>query len=339
LPAPSLISRHAIGNQAAQRLLRTGQSPSEVLTPHSITSNQSLQRTLRFPTHQTPLQRQPTPDTTTSTWTQKRTAANSARAARNAPEADKLTREAIAEAAAQATYPTGVVKTAPTPDQIQLDPKITDHAYAQVRPKTIPANPNDYWRWIFFAPGLIDGSEIRARMFITHELVHIAQFNKVWSAYQADTSPTKPAWDDYLQPFQKRDRVEGPEELEAHITSLDFLTRLATAEQTTALRGLFSAYVSTGSYKPPTGETVAITTAAVRPRILASFNAAPDPLKERMGQELWWSLLNNGPDKSVWISTLRELKPLALKAYANPTFRQLYDEALASEGIKPSSWR
>ena len=88
----------------------------------------------------------------------------------------------------------------------------------------------------------------------------------VGDAFENDKSATKPAWEDYLKPFQQRARVVGPEELEAHVTSLDFLTRLAPAEQITALRGLYGAYIGTAAYTPPAGEAMAITTAAVGPK-------------------------------------------------------------------------
>jgi hypothetical protein len=275
-----------------------------------------------------PVQRQPAGNSGTgSAWT---------KTEKRDPE---RTREAIAAVAATATFPAGVAKANPTPDEIRLDHKLGGDALAQVRPKNIPSDPANHWRWMAFAPSLIEGSEVQAQAIITHELVHIAQFKKVWGAYEKDTSPGRPSWEKYLEPFQKRARVEGPEELEAHVTSLDFLKRLAPDEQGTALRGLFSSYVSTSAYVPPAGETMAITTEEVGPRILDSYKGADPALQERMGRVLWWALLNVGPAKATWVTVLRELKPIAVKGYADPTFRQLYDDALAAEGIKLATRR
>jgi hypothetical protein len=57
-----------------------------------------------------------------------------------------------------------------------------------------------------------------------------------------------------------------------------------------------------------------------------------------MGRVLWWALINVGPAKATWIAVLRELKPVALKGYADATFRKLYDDALDGEGIKRTDW-
>jgi hypothetical protein len=348
LSDPEPTCRRTVGNQTVQRLLRTGQVPAGVvLARHPAVGNQAVQRLLRpqpaqAESHAAPpaaIRRQPTKTAgNTSTWTEKRKAIQTARAGKNDAEADKLTREAIAAAAAGATFPAGVAKTAPTPDEIRLDPKLGGDALAQARPKDIPADPANYWRWMFFAPSLLDGSEVQAIAITTHELVHVAQYKKIWDAFASDKSPDKPAWEDYLKPYQQRDRVHGPEELEAHVTSLAFLTRLAPDEQTTALRGLYHAYIATGAYVPPKGDTLAITTADVGPKILDFFKTADAALQDRMSKDLWWSLLDAGPDKSVWLAVLRDLKPVARKAYADPTLRPLYDDALANEGIKKGSW-
>jgi hypothetical protein len=348
LPAPGLTRHQTVGNQTVQRLLRAGPVPDGVvLAAHRAIGNQAAQRLLRPQPPQTELhaerltelRRQPAKTGgTMSNWTEKRKAIQTARAKKNDAEADKLTREAIAAAAAGATFPAGVAKTAPTPDEIRLDPKLGGDALAQARPKDIPADPANYWRWMFFAPSLLDGSEVQAIAITTHELVHVAQYKKIWDAFASDKSPDKPAWEDYLKPYQQRDRVHGPEELEAHATSLAFLTRLAPDEQTTALRGLYHAYIATAAYVPPKGETLAITTAEVGPKILEFFKIADAALQDRMSKDLWWSLLDAGPDKSVWLAVLRDLKPVARKAYADPTLRPLYDDALANEGIKKGSW-
>lgn len=298
------------------------------------TSNQTLQRLLGPPT----AQRQPTGQSS-SPWAKSQQAIQSARAAKNDAQADQLTKEAIAAVAATATFPATIAKTVPTAGDIRLDPKMPATAHAQTRPKEIPTDPANYWSWLFFSPSLIDGGEVQIQMIITHELVHVGQFQRLWDQYQNDKSAKKPGWNDFLKPYQERKRVEGPEELEAHITSLDFLNRLPPPEQITALRGLFSAYVSTADYVPPTGEAMAITTAEVGPRILAFFSGAPAAMQDRMGAQLWWSLMDGAPPKATWIAVLRGLKPVALKGDADPTLRPIYADLLAGEGIKGRDWR
>ncbi|WP_448811283.1 hypothetical protein [Agromyces bauzanensis] len=321
-----------IGNQAAQLLVRSGHVPAEVVLGHrSALGNQAVQRLLQ-------VQRQ-SPVAPASSWASRRSAVRAARARGDGPEADRLTRDAIAAAATGATYPAGVPRRLPTPGDIRLDPKITADAHAQTRPKDIPAHPTDYWRWLSFTPELISGTEAQVQSVITHELVHVAQFTAIWKSFEQDTSPGKPSWEEFLKPYQLRKRVEGPEELQAHVTSLDFLNRLAPGEQVIALRGVFSSYVSTVAYVPPAGEAVAITAAEVGSKVLAYFAGAGGAVRQRMGAALWWSLIDVGPARATFIAVLRELRPVALAGYADPAVRPVYDELLQAEGIVQKDWR
>lgn len=324
--------RQHIGNQATQLLVRAGAASADLVLAHRSTiGNQAVQRLLA-------VQRQ-APAKAASSWASTRTAVRAARARGDDREADRLTRHAIATAATGATFPAGVPRRLPAPGDIRLDPKITADAHAQTRPKEIPAHPADYWRWLSFTPELISGSEAQVQSVITHELVHVAQFTAVWKAFEADTSPGRPGWEEFLKPYQARKRVEGPEELQAHATSLDFLDRLAPGEQVIALRGLFSSYVSTVAYVPPAGEAMAITAAEVGPKILAYFAGADAAMRQRMGSALWWSLIDVGPARATFIAVLGKLRSIALTGYADPALRPVYDDLLKAEGISRADWR
>ncbi|WP_448006243.1 hypothetical protein [Agromyces bauzanensis] len=324
--------RQRIGNQTVQLLLRAGRVPTGVLLEHrSAVGNRVVLGVLQA-------QRR-TPAASASSWASRRTAVRTARARGDDREADRLTRQAIAAAATGATYPAAIPRRLPTPDDILLDPMTKADAHAQTRPKEIPAHPTDYWRWLSFTPQLIAGSEAQVQSVITHELVHVAQFTAIWNAYEKDTSPGRPSWDEFLKPHQARRRVEGPEELQAHATSLDFLDRLAPGEQVVALRGLFSSFVATVAYVPPAGEAVAITAAEVGPKILTYFRGTGTTMRQRMGSALWWSLMDVGPAKATFVAVLTTLRPVALAGYADPALRPVYDDLLAAEGIGRTSWR
>lgn len=334
--APRMPVHHGdlqrVGNAAVQRLVRAGTLPPEVVLAHrSALGNQAVQRLLH-------VQRQ-APVAPASSWASRRSAVRAARARGDDREADRLTREAIAAAASNATYPAGIPRRAPTAADIRLDPKIAADAHAQTRPKDIPDHPTDYWHWLSFTPELISGTEAQVQSVITHELVHVAQFTAIWTAFEQDTSPAKPSWPEFLKPYQLRTRVEGPEELQAHVTSFDFLNRLAPGEQVTALRGVFSSFVSTVAYVPPAGEAAAITPAEAGPKILANFASAAGAVRQRMGGALWWSLMDVGPARATFIAVLRELRPVALTGYADPALRPVYDDLLQAEGIRRADWR
>lgn len=329
------VGRRGIGNQAVQLLVRDGRVSAwdavAALEHRATIGNRAVLGVLR-------VQRQ-TPAVSTSSWSDRRAAVRAARARGDDREADRLTRQAIAAAATGATYPAGIARSLPKPDDIRLDPMVKADAHAQTRPKEIPAHLTDYWRWLTFSPALISGSEAQMQSVITHELVHVAQFTAIWHAFEKDDSAGRPSWDEFLKPFQARKRVEGPEELQAHATSLDFLDRLAPGEQVVALRGLFSSFVSTVAYVPPAGEAPAITAADVGPRILTFFRGAGTPMRQRMGSTLWWSLMDVGPARATFIAVLTALRPVALAGYADAALRPVYDDLLASEGIARADWR
>ena len=281
----------------------------------------------------TTIQRKPDQDAETTTgWADMARKARAARASGDMKQAESLYRQAIAAAAAGATFPKGLTKSVPTPDQIRLDFKLTDHA--ETRGPEVPASPTDYWRWVFFGPDSILDTVAHTRVVVTHELVHVRQYAELWSAYEQEPRASRPSWSEYIKPQSRRERVEGPEELEAEITSLDALPQLSREELRLALRGLLVAHVRTSVYTPAKGERVAVTTAVSGPQILAAFQRADAKLQDAMGAELWWSLIKVDPSKDRWRTVLRELQPLAVKGYADATFRPFYDQFLADKDLK-----
>jgi hypothetical protein len=281
----------------------------------------------------TTIQRKPDQDAETTTgWADMARKARAARASGDVKQAESLYRQAIAAAAAGATFPKGLTKSVPTPDQIRLDFKLTDHA--ETRGPEVPASPTDYWRWVFFGPDSILDTVAHTRVVVTHELVHVRQYAELWSAYEQEPRASRPSWSEYVKPHSRRERVEGPEELEAEITSLDALPQLSREELRLALRGLLVAHVRTSVYTPAKGERVAVTTAVSGQQILAAFQRADAKLQDAMGAELWWSLIKVDPSKDRWRTVLRELQPLAVKGYADATFRPFYDQFLADKDLK-----
>lgn len=246
-------------------------------------------------------------------------------------KAEELYRESIAADAAAVTIPAGVPKIAPKADDIRLDFKLKD--LAQTRAKEVPANENNYWHWIFFGPEAISETPAHTESVITHELVHVGQFQTLWNNHKKDKSAQKVSWDEFLNSQSTIEQVKGPVELEAHITSLGFLTRLSKSELVLTLRPLFVAYANTSVYQPPKGEPQMITTAVAGPQILQAYNSADSVLQELMGAALWWALISVDPPKATWIRVLSELKPISTKGYSDPTFRPSYDDFLKTEDL------
>jgi len=255
--------------------------------------------------------------------------------------AEKLYRDAIVTAAANAIFPAGITKLEPKPEDIRLDFNLSAgirsrselSAFAETRPDEIPKNETNYWHWIYFGPETLMESQAHTESVISHELIHVRQYQKLWNDYKANKSPDKGTWKDFRKPFDLSARAEGPDELEAEITSLAFLGRLNPKEQELALRGLLVAYINTSVYIPPKGEIPAITTIVALPQILDAFKRADPSLQGRMGEAVWWALMKVNPSKDRWQSVLRELKPLAIKGYSDPTFKQIYDRFLGLTGL------
>ncbi len=270
----------------------------------------------------------------TSEWDTIVEKAKSALAKKDLGNAAKYYREAIVFAASNINFPEGIEKINPKTEDIALDFKLSDDTDAETRPKEIPANEDNYWRWIFFGTGSILKTRSLTQSVIVHELIHVRQFKKVWASYKKDKAVPKKAWLEYLKPFTRAERVVGPEELEATLTGIDFLTNLSSKEQDFALRGIFVSYIKTTEYRPPTGEAGLITPATAKTQVLDFYNKANTDLKERMGAAVWWSLIKVDASKELWLEVMKELKPIVDKGYSDPIFQANYDAFLKLKGIK-----
>lgn len=269
-------------------------------------------------------------------WTATARAAREAHAAGKAADAERLLREAVVAAAAGVAVPAGLPKTAPPiAADIRVDLNLSADTEASTRHAEVPGSPDDQWRWIFFGIGTVSHSRTYAEAVITHELVHARQIHTQWLAWQQLPEPREP-WMKFMEPYSRRERVEGPQELEAYTTGLGFIARLNRAERRQVLRGLFVSFAQTTAYTPPAGVTET-TTAATAPAILAAFNAAAADVKAEFGAELWWSLVKVEGGKEVWRRTLTELAPIARKGYADPKLRSFYDSFLAEVGLTYSA--
>src|SRR5207248_5750191 len=205
----------------------------------------------------------------TSNWRETVRTARAALAGHDTKTAEKLYREAIITAAASVSTPVGITEIKPKAEDIRLDFKLSN--FAETRQKEIPTNETNYWHWIYFGSDSLMETQAHTESVINHELIHVRQYQKLWNIYKMNTSPTKGSWENFMKPFSLKARVEGPEELEAEITSLPFLKRLSSKEQEEALRGLFVAYINTSTYIPAKGEIPATTTTIALPQILDSY--------------------------------------------------------------------
>lgn len=266
------------------------------------------------------------------TWAATLREAKAALKAGNTADAERLYAKAIVIAASAVRIPSGLTALQPKAGDIRLDLKMED--FAETKSREVPVNPTNYWRWICFGRYVLQETQAHTESVIKHELVHVRQYTELWTAYQSDPSPSKGSWDNYIRPYSRAARVLGPEELEAEMAGLEYVTRLGRGEHEKHLRSLFVAYVRTSTYIPAKGEKLAATTAAARPQILRLYSKADEALKRQMGQQLWWSLIKVGPSKRQWVRVLRDLRPIAIKGYSDPDFKPHYDGFLELEGLK-----
>jgi hypothetical protein len=273
---------------------------------------------------------------TEAAWPAMARAAREAIAAGKTADAERLLRDAVVAAAAAVAVPAGLPKGPPTAADIRVDLKLKADTEAETRHAEVPGAPDNQWRWIFFGPGTVAKSRAYAESVITHELVHARQIHTQWLAWQQLPAAGREPWMKFMEPYSQRERVQGPQELEAHTSGLGFLARLDRAERRQVLRGVFVSFARTAAYTPPAGVTET-TTAATAPVILAAFNAASAAIQAEFGAELWWSLVKVEGGKDVWRRTLSELAPIARKGYADPKLRSFYDSFLAEVGLTYSA--
>ncbi len=269
-----------------------------------------------------------------STWTAIAGQAKAALKRGDSSAAERLYRGALVVAAAAAAFPTGMAVHKPVASDIQLDLQMS--ARGETRPAAIPGNEDSYWRWIFFGRGILMETQAFTEAVISHELVHVRQYQQMWEAYKQDRSPDKGSWAEYRKRFSAREQVLGPAELEAEKTGLGFLARGRPEEQAILLRGLFVAYVHSTAYTPPAGESTPISATAVRPLILECYRTAESSLQVRMGAASWWALMDADFEKGVVRRVLVDLGPIVSKGYGDTTYRSVYDRFLADKGLKIS---
>lgn len=277
----------------------------------------------------TPVQRDAPPKTgKASTWREEAKKAKEVLTAGNRGVAEGLYRSVILKAASAVTLPKGLAQ--PGLKDIRIDFDLTDAA--QTRGKEVSNNPDDPWRWIFFGRNAVMETQANTAMIITHELVHVEQYQSLWNSYNKQSSDKKNSWDDYRKPFDRRTLVEGPVELQAAMSALRFIQRLSRQEQQEALRGLFVAYAHTSIYKPSKNERLIIDPTAAQSQILDFYAKAQTALQDRMGNALWWSLIQVDK-KDTWIRALKDLKPIAQAGYSDTKLRPLYDDFLKDHGL------
>ena len=239
-------------------------------------------------------------------------------------------RDAIVAAAPKAPFPPGLPVLVPQAADVLLD--LAYDAEAYTRSADVPANPDNYWRWMHWGKNSVRETEANTVAVITHELVHVKQIHGWWQDWNQLDPATRDPWETYMAPMDDPARVHGPQELEAYMTGLDFLPKLKFAERKPALQGLFDAYIKTGEYTPPPGVTPEATTAATAPVILAAFTAQTE-LQSEYGEMLWYSLKGINPDHDGWLRVLRELQPIAAAGYANTAKQPFYDSFLKRVGL------
>jgi hypothetical protein len=236
--------------------------------------------------------------------------------------------DAVLAAAPNATYPQGLAKLLPTPQDITFNPAQPDDAVTHAA--LIPHDPANYWRWIEFGPTAVRQTEANTEAVITHELVHVRQFLGWWQEWNALPAATRDPWETYVDKLSAGGRAQGPQELEAHATVLAVIPQLSGIERRQALQGLFSAFASAETFVPPPGVTPEATAAATAPDILAAFATTPDPA---FGDTLWRALMGAAPGREVVLRVLHELEPIARAGYANPNLQEFYDGFLKRNGL------
>ena len=254
--------------------------------------------------------------------------------------ANKLYSRAILTAVSGVAFPDGLTKLVPKLSDIQLDfskskrSSVVGFEDAYTDGLQVEKYPTDYWKWIFFTSKSLRASKAYTEALITHELVHVGQYQKQWKAYQA--SGKKGSWEMYIRSLPGgAARQKGPVELAGHITGLDFVKRMKPAEQRTVLRSIFEHYLHTSTYVPPKGVAPEITAADAKTKIMSAFNKAGKGLQKQMGTALWGAIIGVSPSKTTWKKLLRDLRPIVFYGYkaASPGVRKLYREMMALDGL------
>jgi hypothetical protein len=266
-------------------------------------------------------------------WSDLAKRARRALASGDVATARQLYREAIKSAALFVPLPEGLRSVDFRLEDIVVDFNLTTHA--SVQGDEIPANPTNYWRWMLFGETSVMQTRANTEATILHELVHVRQYKRMWDEYQRDSSPNKESWHLYHLHHSPRLRVEGPEEMESTMTSLNYLKRQSISEQREHLRGIFVAYINATAYTPPQNENVGLSAAEALPQILQFFEAADLRLRQEMGDAVRWALLKVEPPEERWLAVIQDLGKIAAYSYSSE-LRRVYNE-LAPKPRAPST--
>ena len=299
-------------------------------------SNPVLQRS-PSPTGTTPVPAQTaaipatkTPAGITPTWPHLKTTAQTLYA-KNDPAAAQAYQKAVCAALSGMQAPPGLVWRRPATADIQIDFSISS-AEAQTRQREVEKHPGDYWKWIFFGAGALADTAYFTRAVTHHELVHVVQYMAYWARYQSAAKPGQ-SWLDFMAPYNERTFASGPEELEAHVTSLSFLGKepFSKAETDLLYRGLLTSLIHTYTYTAQTRPAYRQNLDVFRDQALAAFDQTNQ--KESFSKALWWSLVNIYPDPKVTKLVVDELKRIAAVAYNLPEFKPFCQSFLREQGL------
>jgi hypothetical protein len=266
-----------------------------------------------------------------STWTQLKDTALALYAKGPSAAATQAYQKAIAAALTGMPVPAGVTWKQPAATDIQIDFKLSS-ADAQTRQTEVEKHPGDYWKWIYFGAGALSDTSDFTQAITYHELVHVVQYMAYWARYQT-TGQTGQAWSDFMKPYNQPQFARGPEELEAHVTSLLFLDQkpFSQKENTALLRGMMISLVRSYEYVHQNKTTYQSTLKTHATQVIAFFNKTQQ--KEAVSQALWWALIDVSPDPKITRIILKELKSVVAVGYALPQFKALYQSFLRGQGL------
>jgi len=281
----------------------------------------------------------PTPSTPTTksasgktlTWPALRDTAIALYAKRDLAAAKQAYQKAIHFAIANMTPPPGIKWMQPNPGDIQIDFGLSDSG-AQTKQSEVEQHPADYWKWMYFGAGAISDTPFFTEAITYHELVHVVQYTAYWNQYQSAKTSGQ-TWADFMKPYSEAFFVKGPEELEAHITSLSFLERVDFSKKETAdlHRGLLASLLSMYSYVEQSAGKQQTTLTTYRDKVLAHFYKSQK--QEEMSSVFWSMLMREPPATAVMKQVLKDLWPIAKPAYARPVFTSLYNDFLKDHHI------
>ena len=247
------------------------------------------------------------------------------------PAATQAYQKAIHFAIINMPPPPGITWRPPATTDIQIDFNLSS-ADAQTRQAQVEKHPGDYWKWIFFGAGALADTPLYTEAITYHELVHVVQYIAYWRQYQS-AGKTGQSWVDFMRPYNETLYAKGPEEMEAHSTSLPFLERggLSQKETTALYRGMLVSLVNTYAYTGKSRPAYRKTLKGYTAQVLAYFDKTGQ--KEAFSKALWWALIDSSSDPAVTKKVVTELKRIAAVAYNLPEFKPFCQSFLREQGL------